>query len=237
MEQSDTLILEAIQVANKFNYWMYQTIAPFCKGKILEIGSGIGNISSFAIQEGKDITLSDYSEDYCQLLKKEFALANNSLDVLHMDLVDEQFSSKFEQHQGSFDSIFSLNVIEHIEDDHLAIQNIHSLLKPEGHIAILVPAYQWLFGSLDIVVKHHRRYTKKSLSNLLEANGFDLVHKQYFNFMGIFPWWFVAKVLKRKIIKKDQMKLYNILVPFFKLVDQILFKSAGLSVICIGKKR
>lgn len=236
MEQSDTLILEAIQTANKFNRWMYQCIAPFCTGKILEIGSGIGNISSFVVQEGKDITLSDYSEDYCQLLAKKFS-ADRSLDVLHMDLVDEQFNTKFEAQQNSFDSVFSLNVIEHIEDDHLAIQNIHSLLKKDGHIAILVPAYQWLFGSLDVVVKHHRRYTQKSLSNLLEANGFDLVHKQYFNFMGIFPWWFVSKVLKRKIIRKDQMKLYNILVPFFKLVDQMIFKSAGLSVICVGKKR
>ncbi|MCP4438514.1 MAG: class I SAM-dependent methyltransferase [Aureispira sp.] len=237
MDHSDTLILEAIQTANKFNYWMYETIAPYCNGKTLEIGSGIGNISKFFLQEEKDIALSDYSEKYCQVLEKQFEEYSQSLNVFQIDLAEKQFSQKFADHQAEFDSVFALNVIEHIEDDHQAIQNIHSLLKPEGHIVILVPAYQWLFGSLDEIVDHHRRYNKKTLAQLLEVNGFDLVHKQYFNFMGIFPWWFVSKVLKRKIIKKDQMKLYNILVPFFKLVDKIMFNSAGLSVICVGKKR
>ena len=41
--------LEAINSADKFNKWMYDTIQPFCAGNILEIGSGIGNISKFFI--------------------------------------------------------------------------------------------------------------------------------------------------------------------------------------------
>lgn len=44
-EGEDTL--NTIALAHRFNHWMYCSIKPFCKGKILEIGSGIGNISDF----------------------------------------------------------------------------------------------------------------------------------------------------------------------------------------------
>jgi hypothetical protein len=40
-------ILDTIGEVDKFNKWMYNTIVPYCKEEILEIGSGIGNISRF----------------------------------------------------------------------------------------------------------------------------------------------------------------------------------------------
>ena len=43
--------LDTIAEADKFNEWMYQILKPFCNGEILEIGSGIGNISSFFIED------------------------------------------------------------------------------------------------------------------------------------------------------------------------------------------
>ena len=41
--------LDVIAEADKFNDWMYNTIKPFINGKVLEIGSGIGNISKFLL--------------------------------------------------------------------------------------------------------------------------------------------------------------------------------------------
>ena len=46
--------LETISKADKFNRWMFDTISPYCKGRILEIGSGIGNISQFFINVNAD---------------------------------------------------------------------------------------------------------------------------------------------------------------------------------------
>ena len=50
-EGEDTL--HTIALANRFNQWMYSSIKPFCTGDILEIGSGLGNISDFFLQEIK----------------------------------------------------------------------------------------------------------------------------------------------------------------------------------------
>ena len=49
--------LSVIEKANKFNKWMYETIKPYSKGRILEIGCGIGNISEFFINDNFDIVL------------------------------------------------------------------------------------------------------------------------------------------------------------------------------------
>ena len=49
------VILNVIEKADHFNHWMYKTISPNCNGKILEIGSGIGNISKFFIDDKKEI--------------------------------------------------------------------------------------------------------------------------------------------------------------------------------------
>ncbi len=40
-------MLEVISKGGNFNRWMYETIRPLCRGEILEIGSGIGNVSAF----------------------------------------------------------------------------------------------------------------------------------------------------------------------------------------------
>ena len=60
--------LKAIANANKFNAWMYQTIKAYCEGDILEIGSGIGNISKYFIADKKSITLSDIRSQYRDFL-------------------------------------------------------------------------------------------------------------------------------------------------------------------------
>ena len=57
--------LNVIAKANRFNRWMYDQIKPHLKGEILEIGSGIGNISKLVIESNHFITLSDYSKEYC----------------------------------------------------------------------------------------------------------------------------------------------------------------------------
>ena len=66
-----------IAKADRFNRWMYDQFKHQLKGEILEIGSGIGNISQLVIEEGHSVTLSDYNEEYCESLRKKFSQYNN----------------------------------------------------------------------------------------------------------------------------------------------------------------
>ena len=64
----------------------------------------------------------------------------------------------------SCDYIYSLNVLEHIEDDVMALRQWYQKLKPGGRILVYVPAFQLLYSSMDRKVGHFRRYTRRALS-------------------------------------------------------------------------
>ena len=232
-EGHDTL--DAIASADKFNRWMFETIHPYIKDKILEIGSGIGNISAFLLETKKSVTLSDYNEQYCNILRDKFALFPNLSSILSIDLVDQQFDKKFAALLGSFDTIIALNVVEHIKDHNQAIANCKKLLRKDGLLIILVPAYQGLYNRFDKELGHYRRYTIKKL-NAVMSKHLTMIHNQYFNFSGIAGWFVSGAILRKKIIPSSQMKFYNKLVPLFRIIDKVLFNKTGLSVIGIGKK-
>jgi 2-polyprenyl-3-methyl-5-hydroxy-6-metoxy-1,4-benzoquinol methylase len=228
--------LEVISKSENFNRWMYQTIKPYCKGKVLEIGSGIGNISSYFIQDGFEIMLTDIRESYCAVLESQFSNHKNYLGSLKMNITDPEFDKKYNKHFGQYHTVFALNVIEHIQDDLLAIQHCKKLLANGGRLIILVPSYQSLYNTFDHKLGHYRRYVKSSVSDLFVKNKIEIIHRQYFNFMGIFGWFVSGKMLKKENIPGDQMNLYNFFVPVFKIIDKLIFNRAGLSTIVVGKK-
>ncbi len=224
--------LSVIEKANKFNKWMYETIKPYSKGRILEIGCGIGNISEFFINDNFDIVLSDLRDNYIEIVKNKF-----TNEVIKIDLVDVDFDTKHKDLIGTFDTVFALNVVEHIKDDHKAIENCKKLLKNQGHLIILVPAYQTLFNNFDVELEHYRRYTQKSLKQLIKANQLNIIKTFSFNVIGILGWFVSGSILKKKTIPEGQMGLFNKLVPVFKLADILTLKKIGLSVICISVKK
>ncbi len=226
--------LKAISEANKFNEWMYQSIKPHCKGRILEIGSGIGNISEFFLRQDAEIYLSDIRDNYLDFLVKNYT--GKAANIIKMDIVDPDFDDLYSEYIGTFDTVFALNVVEHIKDDELAIKNIAKLLKKDGNAVILVPAFNSLYNSFDKALEHYRRYTKKTLNkNFISAN-LSIRKSNYFNAPGIAGWILSGSILKKKTIPAGQMKLYNKLVPVFKIIDKLTFNTFGLSVITVGQK-
>ncbi len=226
--------LEAVSIAVNFNEWMYKTISKHCSGKILEIGSGIGNISQHFIENNQDITLTDIRDNYVDSLKEQFPTHKNNTYL--MDLVDNNFEEKHATFIGTYDTVFALNVVEHIQDDKLAITNATKLLKPNGKLVIIVPAYQLLYNSFDTALEHYRRYTKTSLNELISSE-LELDHSQYFNAFGMLGWFVSGRVLKKKTIPIKQMKIYDKLLFIAKTIDKLSFNQIGLSVISVGIKK
>ena len=227
--------LASISGADRFNRWMYDTIKPWCKGRILEIGGGIGNISQCFLADGEELVVTELQEEYCQIIRDRFPSHPSLKEVITMDIVDPDFDRKYSGFFGSFDTVFALNVVEHIADDRLALKNCKKLLKKGGHLIILVPAFQTLFNHFDTALGHFRRYTVKTLHPVFEANELTVVHRQYFNLIGILGWWVSGSLLRKKVIPEGQMKLYNFFVPVFRIIDKISNKWLGLSVIMVGE--
>ncbi|MBE7172541.1 MAG: class I SAM-dependent methyltransferase [Williamsia sp.] len=229
--------LEIISRATAFNRWMYEQIKPYLQGSVLEIGSGIGNISHFLVDAGYTISLSDYDPAYRDWLTARYKDDPNVQEVLSIDLEHPYFHSTYARLQGAYDTVFLLNVIEHIRDDQKAIAYCASLLKPGGRLIVLAPAIPALYSGLDKELGHHRRYTRATLTRLLGQEGLRIVYRQYFNVLGLAGWFCFGKIAGRKQLTGSAFNLFNTLVPLARALDGLFGRLGGLSVIAVAEKK
>lgn len=228
-------ILETIAKADQFNRWLFSSVQPHLKGSILEIGSGIGNISEFILGLTTETSLSDNDPEYLRCLEKRFERNPYVKGIYQIDLENSPINQGLARLEGTFDTVISINVLEHIANDSLAIEHMKFFLKPGGALIILTPAYPALFSKLDKALSHYRRYSKKILSDLVRQQGMKIRRSFHFNSIGMVAWTY-AKVLHLRTIPRQEMRLFNTLVPLGKFVDKMLFQKAGLSIIIVAEK-
>jgi len=228
--------LERFAQATRFNRWMFDTIRPFCKGHVLEVGSGIGNLSRHFLEENFTLTASDLRDEYINILHGEFGKHPRLKGIRSIDLALPDFEQRYAGLLESFDTVVALNVIEHIKEHERAIANCKKLLKPGGHLVVLVPAFQSLYNSFDEELGHWLRYNAKSLNRLLQSQNMEVLHTQYFNAVGIVGWALNGSLLRKRLIPRRQLMMYDKLVPLFKMIDAISFRKIGLSVLSVARK-
>jgi hypothetical protein len=112
--------------------------------------------------------------------------------------------------------------VEHIEDDVAALTNIRKSLDKNGRAIILVPSGPGLFGTLDKVLGHIRRYTREQLLDVCRRAGFTVEKVIKFNRLGSPGWWWNGRVLKRETFGLWQIKMLNALVPIVRPIDRFL---------------
>jgi SAM-dependent methyltransferase len=110
--------------------------------------------------------------------------------------------------------VYSLNVLEHIEDDRAALAELFRILQPGGRLYIYVPAMAVLFSSMDRKVGHFRRYSRAGLVDLVEAVGFDCRHAEYVDSLGFFA------TLLYKVVGSNEGDING---PLLRLYDSYLF--------------
>jgi glycosyltransferase involved in cell wall biosynthesis/phospholipid N-methyltransferase len=224
-------ILARLARAPRFNAWMSEQIAPYCGQRVLEIGSGTGNLTRRLLPR-KQYVASDINPLYLRSLKG-MKPDRPYLDVTYTDVTD---ASTFPRIEGGFDTVICLNVIEHVDDDVQALKNLGGVLGPGGHAIVLVPQGPELMGTLDDVLGHRRRYTPESLKKLAEDADFEVRELFVFNRVGRPAWWLNGQVLKRRDFGAVQVSALNVLTPVFKRIDDYL-PFEGLSLIAVMRPK
>jgi SAM-dependent methyltransferase len=221
--------LEAFAAAPKFNRWLYSKFARYVGYNVLEIGAGLGNITE-CINAGR-IIATDYSDGYVDFLTDKFA-ARAEVMVWKYDLVDtniDLFADK------SIDTVICSNVLEHVEDDRKALQNLHGILAENGRLVLLVPYSMALYCEYDRLLGHYRRYTRRGLRQVLEENHFVVRRMFLFNFFGGIGWFVTGKILKRSTLAPRSIALFETLVPLLQVIEKwgVPF---GASLVCVAEK-
>jgi SAM-dependent methyltransferase len=234
--------LEIVSQNNRFNNWIYDEILPGLKGDILEVGSGIGTFSEKIIRDFplSHITLTDISLAYVKRLEKRFSKSNNNNDdnnnisICKLDLNCKEDYDKIGYER--FDSIIAINVLEHVENDIYALQQLHKLLKNGGMLIILVPCHKFLYNIIDKKIGHLRRYSKKDLEFKITETRFNVERMFYFNMLGIIGWYVNGNLAKSPKINRNASELFGRIVPLLKYAEKMTAKKIGLSIICYLKK-
>lgn len=175
---------------------------------------------------------TDYDEEYVSILKNTFRSCS-SIAVHQWDI---QFPAPTSLEKlDTIDTIFCSNVLEHLEDQDQALQNMYEALKPGGNLILIIPQGHKLYSTLDKIAGHYRRYDRQDLEALVKKHSLEIQHMISFNKVGVLGWIVRTKWLKAKTLGKYNMKLYGLLTPIFRLIDPLL-PWQGLSWILVVKK-
>lgn len=223
-------ILDSLAGTKRFNRWMADTIRPYLGVNVLELGAGIGNMTQHLSRGRRAYTATDLDEEHLGRLRVRFQGRPN----LNSALVDLTNPVDFTELRGRFDTVVCLNVVEHVKDDQLALRNIFSALAPGGRAIVLVPQGQEVYGTLDEVLGHYRRYSADQLRNRMSEAGFQVEQVFEFNHVTRPGWWFNGRILKRRSFGRMQLRVFDALVPLWRRLDRF-FPWKGVSVIGIGK--
>jgi glycosyltransferase involved in cell wall biosynthesis len=210
-------ILARLARAPRFNAWVADTIRPFCGERLLEIGSGVGNLSRKLLPRTEYI-VSDVNPLYMQTLAN-LAEGRPYLSTAYCDVSDLQ---TYPRSECGFDTVICLNVIEHVDDDRKSLSNIRSVLGNGGRAIVLVPQGEWNYGTLDEVLGHRRRYTRETLTRLALDCGMKIQHMIEFNRTGSIAWFLNGKLLKRRSFGLAQIWTLNLITPLMKAFDRFL---------------
>jgi SAM-dependent methyltransferase len=112
--------------------------------------------------------------------------SKTAIEVAHRRGINAELISPDAPLPRGFDAVCALDVLEHLDDDAGVARALAAATRPGGFVFLTVPAYAWLWGSMDEVAGHRRRYRLRSLSRLMAGAGLRRVHASYFNSL-LFP--------------------------------------------------
>ncbi len=211
-------ILDAFSVAPRFNRWMADTIRPHVRERVLEIGAGMGNLTRALARGRQRYIASDIDQEHLSRLQSRLRHYLN-VETFTCDLSK---AADFEPLADAVDTVICLNVLEHIEDDLGALRNIYTALAPGGRAIVLVPCGQEIFGQLDVILGHYRRYSDAQLRGVFEQAGFQVERILHFNRVSRPSWYVTGKLAKRSRFSRFQLKIFDRLVWLWRRIDRFI---------------
>lgn len=232
---TDPIIRDLEIMADSVNYrkWIYDQIGDAVGDRVIELGAGTGNFTELLTDRDAVVAVDVYGPAV-ERMEKKFSGVQNVIP-LRLDIEGPELS-RLKRYKA--DTIVCINVLEHIRDDGAALSGMFNILEKGGRLALLVPAFQFLFGSIDRVVGHYRRYGRNELSRKLSGAGFEVRDLKFMNFVAVPGWYVNNRVLKRREESTAQVKLFDkFIVPWLKEVEHAVHPPFGLSLVAIGEKK
>lgn len=224
--------LEALADMPNYYSWIMEIFAPFVSGNVVEYGAGVGTISARLHPAATSLTLVEPSSNLTSQLRDRFA-GETRITIAEQNL--ESHAAQLSD--GCVDTLVLVNVLEHIEDDQDALDQLMRALRPGGHLLIFVPALQFLMSKFDRSVGHFRRYHKPDLLAKVEAAGGAIRLCRYFDIAGVLPWFIFNTVLGSLSFNPTLVSINDrYAVPLTRGLERIVSAPFGKNLILVASK-
>ena len=145
------------------------------KGALWDIGSGLGEVSSYLTSVGVECVAVEPNRLGAQVSSE------NGVFSIQGDL------HALELPVSSIEAVGLFDVLEHRDNADKVLSEIYRVLGSEGKLFITVPATKWLWSASDDLAGHHLRYTRKKIRQQLKNAGFEVLSIRYFFFSLVLP--------------------------------------------------
>ena len=160
----------------------------------LEIGGGNGVMSASVMEVKDNVVMIEPAAEGIRNAR------NRHVSCLEGTFQDYTWPADIVGTVGLFD------VLEHIEDDLLFLQQLKNKMSKETSLLITVPAYQFLWSEEDVKAKHFRRYSLRELKRKLKKAGFRIQYSSYFFSFLVIPILIFRRFLDRKKDSTQEQK-------------------------------
>ncbi len=230
--------LEALADIPNYYQWILANFREHLKGKVIEIGAGLGNLSALYAESVARLLLVEPARNLHQQLANRFA--SNQNITIRCGLLDELHAEELASpgiHGAPYDAGLLVNVLEHVENDLQMLRQLFDLLRLGGALLLFVPALPFLYGALDSRVGHVRRYTRTGLAEVVGQAGFKLELLKYFDAIGVLPWLIAGRVLRRGRHSERAAHIYDrFVVPIGRALESQFPPPLGKNLILIARR-
>jgi hypothetical protein len=222
---------DALREARNYRQALIREFSPFLKGRTIEIGAGIGQVTESlrnlpGIQELQAV---EPDPELCAAFRR--ALPEQALIQGTIENVPDG---------SAWEAILSINVLEHIREDEAELRSYSKLLRQQnGALNLFVPARQEIYAPIDADFGHHRRYSKPELKRKLEEAGFEVIRLRYFNCVGYFAWWMTFCLLKRRQFDSGSVRFFDrVIFPCVHAFEsRIMAPPFGQSLLAVARAK
>jgi SAM-dependent methyltransferase len=137
----------------------------------------------------------------------------------------------------AFASIYSINVLEHLEDDAAALRELFGATEPGGRVILYVPAFQLLFSAMDQTVGHLRRYRDRQLIALVRGAGFRVTRCAYVDSLGFLVTLGYRLLPESGTLNRRKVAFYDRFVfPPSKALDRVTTRWFGKNLLVVAHR-
>jgi len=215
-----------MEEAVRYNRFLLSELVRWAAGlqSVLDFGAGNGRFALALRERGVEVAALEPDPLLAGAIRARGVAAFGSLEELGMRRLD---------------GIYSINVLEHLEDDRAVLAAFRRRLATGGRLFLYVPAFPILFSANDTRVGHLRRYRRRELVARVREAGFAVESARHVDSLG-----FAAGLGYRLFGRRDggldpaKVRLYDSTVfPLSRRLDRLCDRFFGKNLLLRASAR